>query len=201
MAGGVNRFYHFRHPIPLDKQNIVRMDRDTLYSMAVVDTSQGATITVPELPNGRYASVLLIDNDHNCPEVIYASGTHELPKDTKYLGVGVRIQIFNPADVEEVALVNRLQDQFVIQAQSADPFAKPEWDQQSLNALRAEYEKEFQKFAKYPSDWQGPRGKINEQTRHLAAAGAWGLFLECEAQRRRHVHRVFRIRGDLRRCA
>jgi len=46
MAGGVNRFYHFRRPTPLDKQNVVRMNRDTLYSMGIVDTSKGATITV-----------------------------------------------------------------------------------------------------------------------------------------------------------
>ena len=50
MAGGVNRLFHFRNPTPLDKQNIVRMNRDTLYSMGVVDTSQGATITVPGTP-------------------------------------------------------------------------------------------------------------------------------------------------------
>jgi hypothetical protein len=181
MAGGVNKAFHFRRPTPLDKQNIVRMNRDTLYSFAVVDTSQGATITVPELPKDRYASVYLVDNDHYCPFVIYSSGTHELPRDTQYLGVGVRIQVFNPNDEDEVALINKLQDQFIIQAKSAYPFAKPEWDQQSLNALRAEYEKEFQKFAKYPSDWQGPRGKVNEQTRHLPAAGAWGLFPEWDA--------------------
>ena len=42
MAGGVNCFNHFRNPTPLDRQNIVRMNRDTLYSMAVVDTSNGA---------------------------------------------------------------------------------------------------------------------------------------------------------------
>ncbi len=77
--------------------------------------------------------------------------------------------------------INKLQDQFVIQAKSADPFPKPKWDQQSLDALRAKYEKEFQTFAKYPSDWQGPRGKVNEKTRHLAAAGAWGLFPEWDA--------------------
>jgi hypothetical protein len=70
MAGGVNRFFHFRRPTPLDKQNIVRMNRETLYSMALVDTSQGATITVPELPKDRYASVYLVDNDHYCPSVI-----------------------------------------------------------------------------------------------------------------------------------
>ena len=30
MSGGMNRLYHFRVPTPLDKQNIVRMNRDTL---------------------------------------------------------------------------------------------------------------------------------------------------------------------------
>jgi hypothetical protein len=69
MAGGVNRLYHFRRPTPLDKQNVVRMNRDTLYSMGVVDTSEGATITIPELPKDRYASVYLVDNDHYCPLV------------------------------------------------------------------------------------------------------------------------------------
>ena len=54
MAGGVNRFYHFRRPTPLDQQNVVRMNRDTLYSMCVADTTKGATINVPELPKDRY---------------------------------------------------------------------------------------------------------------------------------------------------
>ena len=92
------------------------MNRDTLYSAAIVDTSKRATITVPKMPEGRYCSVLLIDNDHYCPGVIYDAGTHQLPEDTKYLGVLVRIQLLKPTDPEDVALVNRLQDQFVIKA-------------------------------------------------------------------------------------
>jgi hypothetical protein len=43
---GAHKPLHFRRPTPLDRQNIVRMNRDTLYSMAVVDTSKGATIRV-----------------------------------------------------------------------------------------------------------------------------------------------------------
>jgi len=31
MAGGVNRLFHFRSPTPLDRQNVIRMNRDTLY--------------------------------------------------------------------------------------------------------------------------------------------------------------------------
>jgi hypothetical protein len=180
MVGSLNRFYHFRHPTPLDKQNVVRMNRDTLYSMAVVDTALGATITVPELPNDRYASVYLVDNDHYCPGVIYSSGEHELPRDTKYLGVGVRIQIFNPTDADEVALINKLQDQFIIQANSADPLPEFKWDLQSLKELTVQYERDSAQY----SNWKGmmgPRGKVDEKTRHIAAAAAWGLFPEWDA--------------------
>ena len=137
MAGGVNQFYHFRSPTPLDKQNVVRMNRDTLYSMGVVDTSEGATISVPELPQGRYVSVYLVDNDHYVPFVIYDSGTHKLPEETKYLGLGIRIQVFNPDDENEIAMVNQLQDKFIVKAGSADTLPKPVWDIESLSALTA----------------------------------------------------------------
>jgi hypothetical protein len=180
MAGGVNRLFHFRRPTPLDQQNVVRMNRDTLYSMGVVDTSGGATITVPELPEGRYVSVYLADNDHYCPFVIYTAGTHELPTDTKYLGIGVRIQVFDPADADEVALVNRLQDQFVVKANSGDPLPEFHWDMASLEALTARYEKESAQYGSW-AGMMGPRGKVDEKTRHIAAAAAWGLFPEWDA--------------------
>ncbi len=181
LTGGVNRLVHLRNVTPLDQQTIVRMNRDTLYSMAVVDTSQGATITMPPIPEGRYASIYLVDNDHYVPFVIYEAGTHELPRDTRYLGLGIRIQVFDADDADELALVHELQDQFTIHAASSQDFVSPDWDQVSLDALRAEYEAEFQTFERYPSDWQGPRGKVNQSTRHLAAAGAWGLFPEWDA--------------------
>lgn len=180
IAGGVNRFFHFRHVTPLDKQNVIRMNRDTLYSMGVVDTSRGATITVPELPEDRYASVYLVDNDHYCPFVIYKSGTHELPRDTKYLGLGVRIQVFDPKDADEVAMINKLQDQFIIKAGSSDPLPDFNWDIQSLKALTVQYEKLSAQFSSWKG-MMGPRGKVNEETRHIAAAAAWGLFPEWDA--------------------
>jgi hypothetical protein len=179
-AGGVNKFFHFRRVTPLDKQTVIRMNRDTLYSMAVVDTLKGATITVPEIADGRYFSVYLVDNDHYTPFVIYKPGTHELPQDTRYLGLGVRIQLMKFSDSDEIALVNRLQDQFVIDAAGSQPFPEPEWDSVSLNALRDQYEKESAGLASW-NGMQGPRGRVDESRRHLAAAAAWGLFPEWDA--------------------
>nr|NLI50026.1 DUF1254 domain-containing protein [Propionibacterium sp.] len=180
MAGGVNRFYHFRRPTPLDQQNVVRMNRDTLYSMAVVDTSKGATITVPEVPEYRYVSVYLVDNDHYCPSVIYSTGTHQLPRDTQYLGIGVRIQVFDPNDEDEVALINEMQDQFIIQANSAEPLPEFTWDLQSLKALTDQYEKDSTQYGSWKG-MMGPRGRVDEHIRHIAAAAAWGLFPEWDA--------------------
>ena len=156
------------------------MNRETLYSMGIVDTSKSATITVPELPTNRYASAYLVDNDHYCPLVIYTSGTHELPKDTKYLGVGIRIQVFNPQDPTEIALVNKLQNQFVIKANSADPLPPFKWDLDSLKALTAQYEKDSTQYSSWKG-MMGPRGKVDEKTRHIVAAAGWGLFPEWDA--------------------
>jgi hypothetical protein len=80
-----------------------------------------------------------------------------------------------------VALVNDLQQRITVKATSAEPFPTPQWDKAAMLALRADYEQEFQKFDQYEPDWMGPRGQVNEQTRHLAVAGAWGLFPEKDA--------------------
>lgn len=175
-AGGINKFFHIRSITPLNSQTVVRMNKDVLYSGAVVDAEKGASVIFPEMPDKRYASILVIDNDHYCPEVIYKPGKHELPHDTKYMFMAIRIQIFNPKDTAEIAMVNRLKDQFIIESNSADEFAKPTWDKASLDSLRVEYEKEFSKFDRYPNEWMGPKGTLNEETRKYAAAGAWGLF-------------------------
>jgi hypothetical protein len=168
--------FYTRTLVPIDIQNVIRQNKDTLYAGAIVDVSKGATLTVPEMPAGRYLSVELIDNDHYNPGMIYTSGTHELPQDTKYLGLILRIQLLHPNDPADIALVNKLQDQFVIKANSADPFPEPKWDQKSLATLTAKYNAEFAKFDKYPDGSMAPRGKADEKIRHLAAAGAWGLL-------------------------
>ncbi len=107
-------------------------------------------------------------------------GTYKIPDDTRYMGVAVRTEIFNPNDKEELALVHKLQDQFVIKVKNSAPFPEPKWDMQSLDAMRAQYEKDGAKYDNWDG-MQGPRGKVNEETRHIAAATAWGLFPEKQA--------------------
>lgn len=180
LAGGVNQFHHITEPTPLDQQTVIRMNLDTLYSGAVIDARAGATITVPELPEGRYASVLIIDNDHYAPAVFYDAGVHEIPHDTDFMFAAVRIQVFNPNDPKEIALVNDLQQQFTIQAGSAEPLPPFNWDKTSLDALRADMEEASRGLPNFEGA-MGPRGQVDPDKHLIATAAAWGLFPEQHA--------------------
>jgi hypothetical protein len=62
-AGSVNQWLHYRAPTPLDRQTVIRMNRDTLYSAAIVDISAGARLSVPDAGR-RYLSVMVVNQDH-----------------------------------------------------------------------------------------------------------------------------------------
>ena len=91
-TGETNCFCHLRQPTPLDKQSVIRMNRDTHYSAAVVDISEGATSTVPD-SLGRYMSIMVVNQDHYIKRVIHRSGTYELTQEefgTPFVNLSVR---------------------------------------------------------------------------------------------------------------
>ncbi len=77
---GFGDWGHLRGFTPMDKQFVVRMNRDTLYSGVVLDLTQPATITKPDIGN-RYQSVLVINEGNFAREVFYEPGENELTAD------------------------------------------------------------------------------------------------------------------------
>src|SRR5580692_12050480 len=129
--GGFGKFMHRREPTPVDKQTVIRMNRDTLYSAAVFDLDAGpVTITLPD-PAKRFLSMQVIDEDEYTPEVHYGAGVRTLTKDqtgTRYVLVGVRILV-NPDDPKDVETVHALQDAITVsQAGGPGTFTVPNWD-------------------------------------------------------------------------
>ncbi|HSS67172.1 MAG TPA: DUF1214 domain-containing protein [Nocardioidaceae bacterium] len=136
-AGGVNRFNHNREPADIAHQTVIRLNRDTLYSFAIVDISAGATVTVPDA-DGRYVSVMIVNNDHYINDVFHDAGVYDLTVerfDTPYVAVAARTLV-DPADPDDIAEVVRLQDQFAVEAASATPFTSPDYDKPSFDAAR-----------------------------------------------------------------
>src|SRR4051794_8033799 len=79
-AGAVNGWFHHRSPASVDHQTVIRMNRDTLYSTALVDISDGATLTVPA-HGDRYVSVMIVNQDHYINEIFHDPGVYELSVD------------------------------------------------------------------------------------------------------------------------
>lgn len=74
----MNEIAHNRKLTPTDDQPVVRMNRDTYYSFAVVAVSAGASITIPAIPEGKYVSVQPVTLDHRIQPMSHGRGTFEL---------------------------------------------------------------------------------------------------------------------------
>jgi hypothetical protein len=136
---GLGKFQHFREPTPLDRQNVIRMNRDTLYSLSVFDLDAGpVTVALPDAGQ-RFMSMQVIDEDHYTPEVIYGAGSHTFTKEkigTRYVSLGVRILV-DPGDPQDIKQVHALQDAITV-TQPGGPgrFEVPNWDQVSQKKVR-----------------------------------------------------------------
>lgn len=136
--GSLGRFIHSREPVSIDKQSVIRMNRDTLYSEAVFDLDAGAaTITLPDAGK-RFMSMQVVDEDHYVPSVSYGAGTHTLTKEkvgTRYVFAAVRILV-DPADPKDVEQVHALQDAIKVNQKGIGTFEVPNWDQESQKKVR-----------------------------------------------------------------
>lgn len=119
---GINKFAHRRVLTPTDNQPVVRMNRDTYYSMATVNVSKGASITMPEIPEGKYMSVMAVTEDHRIQAMKYGAGTFDLKTHTgTHLVLIIRFDSTFSQDE-----VHALQDAMIIEAGSDQPYqAKP----------------------------------------------------------------------------
>ena len=127
----VNLFAHTRRLTPTDDQPVVRMNRDTYYSFAVVDVSKGATVTLPPVPEGKYISVQPVTEDHRIQPMSYGSGTYQL---ATHLGshLYLIVRLDSTLSQEEA---NALQDAMVIDAASAEPFLAEPVDKDAFETV------------------------------------------------------------------
>src|SRR5262249_25521197 len=138
-AGGTGAFSHRREPTAIDRQTVIRMNRDRLYSAAVFDLDAGpVTITLPDAGT-RFMSMQVIDEDQYTPEVIYGAGKYTLTKEqigTRYVLTAVRTLV-DPFDAKDVAAVHGLQDAIAVE-QPGGPgkFEVPHWDEASQKSVR-----------------------------------------------------------------
>ncbi len=179
--GEVNKLFHFREPMPLDDPTVIRSNRDTLYSGAIVDISKGATLTIPET-NGRYVSVMVVNEDHYLNKMYHGQGTYKLTMDefdTPYVNVTIRTLV-DASDPEDVKQVRAIQDGMVLQANSAKPYTHPQYDQASYEAAYKAVI-ELSRFLPDTKRTFGRKEDVSEVRHMLGTAMGWGGLPEHEA--------------------
>ncbi len=136
--GGFGKFEHNRTAMAIDKQTVIRLNRDTLYSGAVFDLDAGSvTITLPDTGK-RFMSLQAINEDEYTPMVFYGKGVYTLTKEkvgTRYVIVAIRTLVDpeNPQDVQEV---HALQDAIKVTQKDPGKFEAPKWDPVSQKKVR-----------------------------------------------------------------
>ncbi len=181
-AGGVNRLKHRRAPTPVEDQPVIRMNRDTLYSAAVVDISEGATATIPD-GGDRYVSVMVVNQDHYVNRVFHQPGEHALTVDefdTPWVAIAVRVLV-DPGDVDDVSAVNALQDQFAVEAKSAKSFESPDYDIASLDATRDALLELARGISGFNRAF-GSKDSVDPVRHLLGTAAGWGGLPDQEAR-------------------
>jgi len=180
--GGFGRFDHTREPTPMDKQVVIRLNRDTIYSAAVLDLEASpATIRLPEAGD-RFVSLQVINQNHFVHGVHYAPATVTLEQDdvgTRYAVVAVRTLV-NPEEPDDVARANALQDSIRIEQSSAGRFEIPEWDQASQDRIRAAL-LELATTLPESTRMYGAQGEVDPVRHLIGCALGWGANPASEA--------------------
>lgn len=180
MAKGVNRFAHGRRPTPLDKQRIMRMNRDTIYSSAIIDINGGASVTLPDA-GARYLSLAVINEDNYTTAIHHGAGTYELTTDeheTAFVMVVARI-LGDWNDPADLAAANELQDQLQIKSASSLPYVQPVYDPETFDATH-DLLKQLAGGLTEASRCSGRRDEVSETRHMLMAAFGWGGLPEYE---------------------
>ncbi len=132
----VGQIVHQRETVDLANQPVIRMNVDTIYSSLVLDLSEPAEITLPEIDR-RYQSMHVVNQDHYM-FVEAQPGTYELTEEnvgTRFAAVSFRTFI-EPSDPEDVKAAHAAQDGIVVSGGGSGPFEAPDWDTDKLAAVR-----------------------------------------------------------------
>lgn len=176
----VNTFFHHRD-FEIDN-SVIRMNLDTLYSLAIIDLNFGpVTITLPQI-NDRYLSCNVLDEMHY--EILYTKdgGRYTFKPENhegRYLLCLMRILV-KERTPEEIQLVNQIQDSLKIEA-SNYPYELnlPEYNINSYNYVKNLIKQLFETSPKMSSRGMfGTKDEVDDLKHLMGVYLGWGGLKE-----------------------
>lgn len=181
-TGKVNVIRPERNLITTDTQDVIRMNRDTLYTRIILDVKGGASITTQ--PYDGYQNINVLDINHSQIASLNGSGTLKVDESMLTEGhhayVIVRTGLLRKlSEKEMLAKAHKAQDAISIQTKSSEPF-KPSvnYDYETLDKVKYKILKDFA-LDPQPNVVKNGFGSMNERdpvaARTVVAIG-WGAL-------------------------
>jgi hypothetical protein len=169
---GFGKFHHDREPPPLDRQNVIRPNRDTLDSRAVFDLDAApVTITLPNA-GPRFMSLQAINEDHYSPKYNFGDRFTQDSVGTRYLLVIIHTLV-DPTDPKDVKKVNALQDAITVRQDRPGKFEVPNWDSVSQKKVRDALVVLSSTLPNFRKAF-GTEGEVDPVRHLIGTAAAWG---------------------------
>lgn len=172
--GAFGKLEHLRALTSIEQQDVVRMNRDTLYSSGAFDLDAApVTVTLPD-PGGRYMAMQALSEDHYTIEVVDAPGTFTYTREkvgTRYLFLIVRT-LPDSGRKPDLKVVHALQDRIRVEQKSSGRFEVPNWDKASQDKVRAELI--ARGAAGVSGVMFGARSEVDPAAHLIGTATGWG---------------------------
>ena len=173
--GGFGKFTHRREPANIDKQDVIRMNRDTLYSPRGVRSRCRAGHS----HHAGRGEAVHVDDDHRSGP-LRAGGflrcglahAHKGNIGTRYVVAAVRTLV-DPADPKDVEQVHALQDKLKASQKDIGKFEVPNWDQASQKKVRDALLVLNTTISDFKNGF-GARGKVDPIMHLIGTASGWG---------------------------
>ncbi|MFV0522074.1 MAG: DUF1254 domain-containing protein [Mangrovibacterium sp.] len=169
---GVNKFRHSKEYSTVENQVVIRENRDCLYSHAVVDVTEGATIKNPEW--NKYAVMQVIDENQYTIDVLYPG--QERTFTTKDLTMGTHVWLncrteVLPETPEGYADAYKHQNAMVIDAKASNPYVSKGFDRKTQDSVKLNLLMQSKKV----NSWFafGMPKDVDPEIFTIASAGGW----------------------------
>lgn len=173
---GFGQLGHDREMTSIDKQYVVRMNRDTIYSSGIFDLDAGPiAITLPNV-GSRFMSMQIISEDHYTVAIAYGPGRFTYSKEsvgTRYVHPLIRT-LANPEDPADMAAAHKAQDAILVEQGGVGSFELPQWDPGSLAKIRDALSVLNTYGGAWPGQMFGTRDEVDPLLFLIGTAIGWG---------------------------
>lgn len=174
--GAFGKLVHRTEMADIDAQDVVRLNRDTLYSSGVFDLDAApVSVTLPDT-DGRFMSMQVLSEDHYTTEVVYAPGTYTYSKDkvgTRYLMLVIRT-FANPESASDITSANALQKSITVEQPDIGSFEIPNWEAQSQARVRKALATLAMSLGSGSSKMFGDKAHVDPVAHLIGTSIGWG---------------------------